>query len=140
MKVPTVVPAVVGVMVAFGGHGGAADTPSPSRRVHADPPIVVADKAGSRIKLRAEGHGGSPESVVWSQVPDRINPLRTKGQARFEGSGATVTAVVMKPGVYQFQAVATEGEGATKAFAWVQVWENLGPLVAEPSLGTFPSV
>ncbi len=140
MTLRSIVPAVVGIMVASGGHSGVADTPSPPLSVRADPPIVVADKAGSRITLRAEGDGWSPESVVWSQVPDRINPLRTKGRARFEGSGATVTAVVTEPGVYQFQAVATEGKVATKAFAWVQVWEDRGPLVAGPSLGTFPSV
>jgi hypothetical protein len=108
--------------------------------VRAEPPIVVATKSGTRVTLTAETYGGEPETFTWSQVPDRINPLRTSGTATIEGSGPIVTAVVTTPGVYQFQAVAKGGTTETRGYAWVQVWEDRGPLVRGPTLGTSPSV
>lgn len=140
MKLRRLAPALVGLAVVFARDAAAADPRAPALSVRAEPSIVVASKAGSRITLTVESGGSPPGSVNWSQVPDRINPLRTAGKARFEGSGPTVTAIVTAPGVYQFQAAATVDGVESKAFTWVQVWEDRGPLDSGPTLGTSPSV
>jgi hypothetical protein len=118
----------------------AGPTVAPAVAVRADPPIVVQAKGGARVKLHAEALGFTPESVTWSQVPDRINPLRTKGKARIDGKGADVSASLPEPGVYQFVALARGDEATARGTTWVQVWESRGPLEAGPALGTFPGV
>ena len=131
---------LVGVLV----DAAVADGPPPQLRplaVRADPPIVVASKGGGRATLTVLTGTAQDESFEWSQVPDRINPMRAKGGARIEGDGASVTAVLPESGVYQFMVVAKTGTATVaKGTAWVQAWEDHGPLDRGTTLGTFPGV
>ncbi|MEI7780825.1 MAG: hypothetical protein WCJ18_02730, partial [Planctomycetota bacterium] len=131
---------LVGVFI----DAAVADGPSPHLRplaVRADPPIIVAAKGGGRATLTVQMTTAQDETFEWSQVPDRINPLRTKGRARLDGDGASVTAVLPESGVYQFMVVAKTGTATVaRGTTWVQAWEDRGPLDRGPTLGTFPGV
>lgn len=109
-------------------------------RVTATPPIVVLREPTCRVKLAAEALGWTAESYAWSQVPDRINPLRTKGRATLTAAEGSATADLPAPGVYQFQVVAKSGTTTATAHTWVQVWAERGPLAPGTSLGTNPAV
>jgi len=86
------------LFVLAGVVGSAARGEPRSLVVRADPPIVVVAQGGSRVSLAIRsGAAADVDAFTWSQVPDRINPLRTKGQARIEGTGASVTAVLPAP-------------------------------------------
>jgi hypothetical protein len=109
-------------------------------RVRATPPIVVLGRPSTRVTLTADAVDWTADAFEWSQVPNRINPLRTKGKATIHATGETATADLTAPGVYQFQVVAKSGTAVATGHVWVQVWEQRGPLDPGPSLGTFPGV
>ena len=119
-----------------------AATSSPqSLDTSATPAITVLAEGGSSVTLSVDPGTIAADSFVWTQVPDRINPMRTKGKATIEGTGPRVTAVLPESGVYQFVVVATSGTTAVgRGTTWVQVWENRGPLDAGTTLGTGPGI
>ena len=121
---------------------GAADAADRGRQLwlRADRPIVVFSGTETAVRLVAEAIGFEAGSCTWTQVRDRINPLRTTGTATFVGSGTAVTAALSAPGVYQFRAVARADNATVESTTWVQVWEDRGPLDPGPTLGTCPGV
>ena len=114
----------------------AADSRGRQVWVKAKQPIVVAVDGKAEVELVAKAVGFSADSYTWTQVKDRINPLRTEGKATFSGEGSAVAATLSAPGVYQFRVIARGEEETATGYAWVQVWDERTPLSPTPAAGS----
>ena len=113
--------------------------------VSADHPIVVfqVDAAGvstTKVVLSAKVEGFAPTSITWMAQTTRINPLAASQPAVLSATtGPTVTATLPVRGVYQMEAVATDGKKTLRRKTWVHVWDNTSVLTPG-KVGAYPDL
>ncbi len=128
------------LVLLLADFASAAPPPAADWHLMADPQILLfAGDGGTRVHLSLNLKPVELATVSLTRVPDRINPLDSKGTATIGKLSPTGDCVVSlsAPGVYQFRAKLERGADTTIRQAWVYVWDNV-PALSPGKVGAYP--